>query len=146
MADQSQETGEKKQIPIVPYLRLPTSATDEAYLVGNKCGNCGETYLGSRAICLNCGTSDQMEEIKLSRTGELFTYTVVHQSVPWIRVPYVAAVVRLPEGPFVRASLVEVDPTPEDGVKTGTRVEMLTEKVRQDKEGNDIIAYKFRPL
>jgi len=145
MTTQSQATGEKRQVPIVPYLRLPSSTGEEACLMGSKCRNCGETYLGNRVICIKCGEMDQMEEVALSRTGEIFTYTVVYQSVPWIQQPYIAAVVRLPEGPFVRASLVGVEAGP-DAIKAGTKVAMLTEKVHQDSEGNDIIAYKFKPL
>jgi len=145
MTNQSQVTGEKRQVPIVPYLRLSSSVGEEACLTGSKCRNCGETYLGNRVICIKCGEMDQMEEVALSRTGEIFTYTVVYQSVPWIQQPYIAAVVRLPEGPFVRASLVGVEAGP-DTIKAGTKVAMLTETVRQDNEGNDIIAYKFKPL
>ena len=88
---------------------------------------------------------EQMDEVVLSRTGEIFTYTVVYQSMPGIPSPYIAAVVKLPEGPFVRATIVGVEPEP-GAVKVGTEVVMLTETVRQDHEGNDIIAYKFKPL
>ena len=145
MTRQSQVTGEQKSVPIVPYLRLPSSPGGEAYLVGSKCRNCGETYLGSRVMCLKCNKMDKMDEVALSRTGEIFTYTVVYQSAPWIQLPYIAAVVRLPEGPFVRASIVGVESGPE-AVKVGMKVVMLTEKVRQDSEGNNVIAYKFKPL
>ena len=145
MTTESQTTGEKKPVPMVPYLRLPSSPGEEAYFVGSKCRNCGETYLGSRVICIKCNTMEQMDEVALSRTGEIFTYTVVYQSAPGVQLPYIAAVVKLPEGPFLRASIVGVEPGP-DAVKVGMNVVMLTETVRQDREGNDIIAYKFKPL
>jgi hypothetical protein len=35
------------------------------------------------------------------------------------------------------------NPDPKDWL--GKKVEMYTEKVYSDKEGNDVIAYKFRP-
>ena len=128
----------------MPYLRLPQVPGGEAYLVGTRCQNCGETYLGCQLVCLRCHTAGQMGEVALSRSGELFSYTVVHQSAPWVPVPYIAAVIKLPEGPFVGATLTGCKPEPEQ-VKVGMTVEMVTEKVRQDKEGNDVIAYRFKP-
>jgi len=57
----------------------------------------------------------------------------------------VAGVVRLPEGPVVRASFTGIEADPE-AIKVGASVEMVTEVVRQDAEGNDLVAYKFRPV
>jgi hypothetical protein len=102
-------------------------------------------YLGERAICIKCYKMDQMEEVTLSRRGEIFTFTIVHQSAPWVKVPYVAAVVRLPEGPVVPTVLSACEPTA-DTIKVGMPVELVTEKVRLDDQGNDVIAYKFRPV
>ena len=47
----------------------------------------------------------------------------------------------------VRATVSGLDadnPDPKDWI--GKKVEMYTEKVYSDKEGNDVIAYKFRPV
>jgi len=44
----------------------------------------------------------------------------------------------------VRANLVDVEPKPEN-LKFGMKVEMVTRKVREDSEGNDVIAFFFRP-
>lgn len=137
------KTDTKKAVPIVPYLRLPQREGEEAYLIGSRCKTCGETYLGKRVICIVCYAADEMTEIALSRTGELFTYTVIYQSAPWVQTPYIAGVVKLPEGPFVRASITGCEAQP-DAVWVGMPLEMVTEKVRQDSEGNDIIAYSFR--
>jgi len=96
-----------------------------------------------------------MEEIRLSDRGEVWVFTIVHQSAPGIRTPYVAAIVDLPEGVSVRANLEGVSPEP-GAIPFGMPVEMFTEPVqnqkpdgtsapRVDREGNTIIAYKFRP-
>jgi len=133
----------KKKIPMVPFLKLPENG-DQPYLAGSRCPDCGETYLGRRALCVACGRADGLEEVALSRDGELFTFTVVHQSAPWVAVPYIAAVVKLPEGPVVSASLTGVEPRPEL-LRVGLPLELVTEIVRADAEGNEIVAYKFRP-
>jgi len=139
----SAEQKAKKQIPIVPFLKLPENGA-RPYLAGSRCPNCGETYLGERAICLACGRGNGLEEVALSQGGELFTYTVVYQSAPWVPVPYIAAVVKLPEGPVVRASLTGIEPRPEL-LRAGMALELVTETVRADADGNEVVAYKFRP-
>ncbi len=77
----------------------------------------------------------------------MYAFSVIHQSFPGIPVPYVAATIDLPEGVSVRATVTGLDannPDPKDWL--GKKVEMYTEKVYSDREGNDVIAYRFRPV
>ena len=145
MADAAQATQEKQQRPIVPYLILPEKPQEKPYLVGSRCKVCDARYVGVRNMCSRCSAVDQMEEIRLSDQGEVYIWTIVHQSAPGIPVPYVAAIVDLPEGVSVRANIEGIEPKPEN-VKFGMEVQMYVEKVREDLEGNDIIAYKFKPV
>ena len=71
-------------------------------------------------------------------------YSIVHQSAPGVSTPYVAAIVDLPEGVSVRCTIVDVEPNPAQ-LQFGMPVEMVTKKVREDKDGNDVIAFFFRP-
>ena len=138
------QVAEKKEIPIVPFLRIPEKSGEKPYLVGNKCKQCGAVYLGSRMACARCFSTEPMEELRLSERGELHVFSIVHQSAPGVPVPYVAAIVDLPEGVSVRCNIEGVEPDPKS-LKFGMPVEMFTEKVHTDREGNDIIAFKFRP-
>jgi uncharacterized OB-fold protein len=140
MAETGQTTGERRARPIVPFLRLG----DRPHLVAKKCGSCGAVYLGNRVACSKCSTTGQFSEIPLSTTGSLWVYSIVHQSAPGIPTPYVAAIVDLPEGISVRCNLIDVEADPAK-IPFGMPVEMVTKKVREDKEGNDIIAFFFRP-
>ncbi len=145
--------GERKQRPIIPFLRLPTSSAEKPYLVGQKCKTCGATYLGSERIgCSKCTAVGSLEEVRLSDRGTLWVYSIVHQSVPGVPVPYVAAIVDLPEGVSVRCNIVDIEPDPAK-IKFGMPVEMITRKVRERKEKSgegvedtiDIIAFFFKP-
>ena len=139
MAEQA--TAEKKeQRPIVPFLVLG----DRPYLQGSRCKSCGATYLGKRMACSKCFSADPMDEVKLSNKGELHVFSIVHQSAPGIPTPYVAAIVDLPEGVSVRCTIEGVEPDPKN-LKFGMPVEMFTQKVADDREGNEVIAFKFRP-
>jgi uncharacterized OB-fold protein len=129
--------------PIVPFLRLPENG-GEPYLAGQRCDACGAVYLGRRVACARCTATGPFREIPLSRTGELWVYSIVHQSVPGVAVPYVAAIVDLPEGVSVRCTLVDVEPDPAR-LRFGMPLEMTTAVSQQDREGNDIVAFYFRP-
>ena len=133
----------KKARPIVPFLRLGDNG-EKPYLVAKQCGNCGALYLGRRVACSKCSTTGPFNEIRLSDKGSLWVYSIVYQSAPGIPTPYVAAIVDLPEGASVRCTLIDVEPNPEK-LPFGMPVEMVTKKVREDKDGNDVIAFFFRP-
>lgn len=143
MTQQGIATSEKKVIPLVPYLRLPEKPGEKPYLWGSRCKDCGTAYLGARIACSKCGSTAPMTEVKLSDTGEVWVYSVVTQSAPGVPTPYIAAIIDLPEGVSVRGTIEGIEPKPEN-VRFGTKVKMYTEKVREDREGNDLIAYKFR--
>jgi Predicted nucleic-acid-binding protein containing a Zn-ribbon len=92
-------------------LRLPTAAGEKPYLVGYRCRQCGATYIAAgRVGCSKCTATEPPTEIKLSNHGSLYVYSIVHQSVPGVPVPYVAAIVDLPDGVSVRCNIVDVEP------------------------------------
>lgn len=132
------------QKPIVPFLTLPSDPSDKPYLSGSRCKNCGASYLGTRMACSKCFSTEAMEPIRLSDRGELHVFSIVHQSAPGVPTPYVAAIVDLPEGVSVRCNIQGVDADPKN-LKFGMPVQMVTEKIRTDREGNDVIAFSFTP-
>jgi len=143
---EAQVQAESKPRPIVPYLVLPEKEGGKAYLSGSRCKSCGAAYLGPRTVCGKCLATGSFENIKFSDYGELHTFSIVYQTAPGIQVPFVAAIVDLPEGTSVRCNIEGIEPDPEKLVPLlGKRVEMYTEKIRTDREGNDVIAFKFRP-
>ena len=137
---------EPKQNPIVPFLRIPEDPNDQPYLWGTKCKACGAVFLGERVACGKCGDTGPFEEVRLSDEGEIYVFSVVHQTVPGLDAPYVAAIIDLPEGVSVRGNVYGLDPEKPSRDWFGKKVKMYTEKVRTDREGNDVIAAKFRVL
>ncbi|HLA19023.1 MAG TPA: OB-fold domain-containing protein [Dehalococcoidia bacterium] len=137
---------EPKQNPIVPFLRIPDDPNDQPYLWGTKCKACGAVFLGERIACGKCGDLGPFEEIRLSDEGEIYVFSVVHQTVPGLEAPYVAAIIDLPEGVSVRGNVYGLDPANPNPEWFGKKVKMYTEKVRTDRDGNDVIAAKFRVL
>jgi len=131
-------------LPAIHYLKIP--ATGSPYLEGQKCGACGAMYLGSRSVCSKCAARDQMKTVKLSETGKLYSYSIVHRSFPGIEVPYVSAIVDLDDGTTIKGNLINVEPDPEQ-IRFGMPVEVVYDDAlgRKDKEGNAYLAYFFQP-
>ena len=145
MAEQAQATDTGPR-PIVPFLKL----APKPHLVAVKCGKCGSLFLDlKRVACSKCGTTrDQFSEVSLSDKGKVYVFSVVHQSFPGIKTPYVTAIVDLPDGISVRSNLSGVDP--EDLQKNPQKyfdmpVEMVTSVGAKDREGHDVVIFSYKP-
>lgn len=130
--------------PILPFLELGSNP----HLRGSKC-TCGAVYLdGKRVACSKCGEQNKFSPIKLSNTGKVYVFSVVHQSFPGIKTPYITAIVDLPEGVSVKANLLEVDP--EQAQKEPKKifdmpVDMITFTAAKDREGHEVIGFGYKP-
>ena len=107
MADQQVAQPEAGPRPIIPILKLQP----KPHLVGIKCGSCGALFLDlKRMACSKCGAADGLSQVALSDRGKVWVFSVVHQSFPGIKTPYVTAIVDLPEGISVKSNLIDIDP------------------------------------
>ena len=106
------------------------AAAEGRYLIRH-CNACDHRYWYPRDFCPACWSED-VEWQEASGTGTLYTYSIVHRNdlPPWgDRVPYVAAIVDLDEGPRVMAHLVDVD---HDAIEVGMPVQV---SFREDEDG-----------
>ena len=94
----------KKQIPCLEgWITMPP---EEPRIIGSKCGSCGNYFFPKATICRNplCKKDKPMEDVKFSRRGKLFAYTVNYYSppppyhAPDPFVPFGVASVEMPEG------------------------------------------------
>lgn len=140
MAEQTEASG---PLPVVGWLKLPEDG--EPYLEGHKCKACTAVFLGERNTCSKCGARDQMEVVKLSNKGKLYSYSIVHRSFPGIEVPYVSAIVDLEGGGSVKGNLINVEPDPAQ-IQFDMPVEVVFKDAgRKDQDGNSYISYFFQP-
>lgn len=85
------------------------------------------------------------EQFAFSGMGEVYSYTVLQEPPESFeeQAPYVLALVRLDEGPFITAQLTDLD----GPVTIGDRVEMVTRKLATEgQRGMIIYGYKFRKV
>jgi len=133
---------EKKQKPLKPYLFvMPEDPNEKPYLTAQRCKECGTHFYSGRKNCLQCG-AEPMEAVPLKGTGKLFTYTIVHKQLPGalMQVPYGIAVVEMDEGIHVQSVVDQGF----ENLKVGMDMEVYFDKVAEDPDGNDLLAFKFR--
>jgi uncharacterized OB-fold protein len=140
----TQEAAAPTKKPLLPFIKVPDNFPDkDITLWGSKCTSCGAQFLGERTACGKCGATT-FEEVSFSDEGEIYVFSVVHQSVPGIEAPYVGAIIDLKDGPSVRANVYGLDPEKPSTDWFGKKVKMYGEKVATDRDGNEVIAAKFK--
>ncbi|MFB8125223.1 Zn-ribbon domain-containing OB-fold protein [Streptomyces bacillaris] len=112
------------------FTRPYWDAAAEGRLLIRRCGGCGRAHHYPREFCPYCWSEDVAWEPASGR-ATLYTWSVVHRNdLPPFgeRVPYVAAVVDLAEGPRMMTEIVEC-------AHTGLRVGMVLTAVFRVPEG-----------
>jgi uncharacterized OB-fold protein len=133
------------QIPIKNgLLTSPLTPLEQVRLVGSKCVHCGEVAFGTVSSCPNCVGTD-LNTIKLSETGVLWTYTVIRNRPPGDYrgpdpfVPFAEGLVEMPEGIRVLSPVAcEIEK-----LAIGMKLKFEAYKLYQNADGADVIAFRF---
>jgi len=113
-------------------------------LEGTKCGCCGRIFFPSRAFCPDCRRESigKMAPFRLSRKGEVYSFSVVHEASNINRrmMPYTVAFIRNDDGVMLAGQIVDIEP---EKVCIGMKVHAVLRKL--DEDGNaGIIHYAFK--
>lgn len=133
---------EKKVIEAIPGAF--EIENDHPYLVGTKCSKCGAAFFPPRYICTYCLTDEGVQKARLGNKGTLYSYTVINVASKEFNPPYAFGFVIL-EPEKIRIPTVLTGFDLKEELKSGTQMEMVIEKLRNDEQGNEIVSYKFRP-
>tara|TARA_Y100001970_G_scaffold6002_1_gene6841 strand:+ start:3328 stop:3756 length:429 start_codon:yes stop_codon:yes gene_type:complete len=117
------------------------------YLSAQQCNACNAIFLDNRISCSKCFELNNFSTIRLSDTGSLYSYSIVHRSFPGIEVPYISAIVDLDDGGTIKGNLINVDPNPKN-ISFDMKVKLVFQDAlgRKDKDGNSYVSYFFEPL
>jgi len=92
-------------------------------------------------ICPSCWT--KLNQIKLSRTGKLYSYSFIHVGQRGIKSPYAIGYVDFPEEVRIYGQLA----IPPESLKLGMDVEVVEGVVRIDKNGVPVMkSYMFKAV
>ncbi|MEV0720055.1 Zn-ribbon domain-containing OB-fold protein [Asanoa sp. NPDC050611] len=95
-------------------------ATREHRYTVQRCAACGHVQHPPRAVCVRCGSTDDLALTDASGNGTVDAWTVVHRAPrAGVAVPYTIARIRLAEGPIVLSRLDGDDWTIGDPVRVG---------------------------
>jgi hypothetical protein len=112
----------RADIPIIDSASAPYwDGARQGRLLIAECGACGKVHHYPRPFCPHCW-SDDVRPVQASGTGMLYTYSTVYvNDLPPFsdRLPYVAAIVELAEGPRVMTTIEGAVP---DGLQVGMAV------------------------
>ena len=133
---------EKKMVKgLASYWRLIPQRYN---LIGTRCKNCGEKFFPPRKLCPKCRRAGEIEKFKFSGNGEIYSYTIIHTAPEGFEFqrPYVMAIIKLDEGPWVTSQIVDCKP---EDVEIGKKVRMVFRKIiAGGKEGTIRYGYKFK--
>ncbi len=97
-------------------------------LIIQHCRSCNENIFYPRIRCPKCH-SDALDWIEASGKGVIYSYSVVQNNAPsgfLADMPYVVAIVRLPEGVQMLTNIVDCDP---DSIHCDMPVEVVFRQV-----------------
>ena len=114
-------------------------------LSGNRCTNCDKRFFPKRSLCPYCFEKENMENVELDRFGVIYACTLVHITSPsGIKAPYAYGYVDIPADKIrVFGLFTGADPS---SFCAGQKVELVIEAIRINKEGQEVIGYKFKPV
>lgn len=109
-------------------------------LMGCRCRKCGKMIYPSKEVCLNC-LNDDMERVHLSRTGTLYSFTIVHMPSEHFKHPYAIGWIELPEGVRIFSQIRHWQ---ERSLEIGMDMELDVEDLWEEGE-TKVTGYIFRP-
>ncbi len=122
---------------------IPKKENEKPLLIGQRCTRCGKSYFPPASVCPKCLGGDKIEKILLGPYGKLFTFSIVRQGPPQYAevTPYAIGYVDLEENIRVFSQILT---DTFDELEIGMKVEMVLSKLYTDKDGMNVIGYKFK--
>ena len=110
---------------------------------GGRCRTCGAVQYPIPRLCGECATKDQIDEVKLAKTGTVYTFTLDHLDAgKYVNVPVPRLVLDLTDGGRVFLSMTDGDP---QDVKIGMTVEIVFRRLHEASSFHNYY-WKCRPL
>ena len=130
---------ERESVPLREGLF--TRDTEGGVLLASRCTLCGQVFFPKRGHCLDC-LNNSMESVVLSRTGKLYTFTIVYMPTEHYSPPYAIGWVEFPEGVRVFG---QIEGWEQQSLRIGMDMQVIIGKLWEEEE-QEVIGYKFEPV
>jgi hydroxymethylglutaryl-CoA synthase len=108
-----------------------------------RCSGCGAVLYPIPRVCGECGTKDEIEEIKLAKTGTVFTFTLDHlEDGKYVNVPVPRLVLDMEGGGRLFLSMTDGDP---EEVAIGMSAEVIFRRLHDASSFHNYY-WKCRPV
>jgi uncharacterized protein len=140
----------KPQVPAIEGWFTTDAA--QPHLLGSRCTQCKSYFFPKETLfCRNPGcTGSEFEEVPLSRTGRLWSFTTNHYAppAPYMSpdpfVPYTVAAVELDEEKMVVLGQLAAGVDPKS-LKVGMNVELVLDTLYEDETAAHLV-WKWKPV
>ncbi len=139
-----------KWVVVEPGLfKYPLGEGEKPALLGGRCTKCGKIFFPKRSLCPDCFDDSfaegTIESIALDSRGIIYASIVARVPSPvGIKHPYAYGYVDIPTNK-IRVFALFTGAEPESFI-SGQEVELVLEPVAVNKQGQQVITYKFRPI
>lgn len=113
-------------------------------LLTTRCNRCDLEFYPRRTRCIKCSGDDQLADAQLTESGQLYTYSVVHQSIPAFQVPYMIGYIDFKKS-GIRVFGQITGCRPED-LEIGMPLEMCIEPLGPTEQQKEKLVCKFKPV
>jgi uncharacterized OB-fold protein len=146
-----EQSSPDKQVPVIDgWFTWPPAP--EPHLIGTRCTSCGDYFFPTVDACRNprCMSTD-LEEVKLSRKGKLYTYSINHFQAPppYVPpdpfVPYATGVIELEKEQMKVHGQISQN-TDFESLRIGMEMEVVLETLYTDEQGNNVTSWRFKPV
>ncbi|MHA1338937.1 MAG: OB-fold domain-containing protein [Promethearchaeota archaeon] len=121
---------------------------DEKFLYrmyGMKCNKCGTIQYPIWRACIECGEKDNKTDVKLKKTGKIYTFTLDHlEGGNYYDTPVPRCVIDLDGGGRILLNMTDIE-SPQKNVKIGMDVEMTFRFIHPGANYNNYY-WKCRPI
>jgi uncharacterized OB-fold protein len=140
----------KKRVPAVEGWF--TMESQQPHLLGSRCNRCRSYFFPKESFfCRNPGCGGNgFEDVPLSRTGKIWSFTTNHYAppAPYVSpdpfVPYTVAAVELAAEKMVVLGQVAAGVDPKT-LKVGMNMELVLERLYED-EAAEYVVWKWKPV
>ncbi len=124
-----------------PYLTEGPEEDGDRRLLAGECAACGKRVFPPPPVCPRCN-GEEMNPLVLGRAGRLYSYTVIHQGPAWLKAPYMAVYVDMPEGVRIFSLLAGMDA---GDMKCDMPVSLRITEPVTSSDGRRVLAFMFGP-
>lgn len=125
-------------------MQLSSSSADEHHLIGSKCRSCGAVAFPKRMVCHKC-LKDTVEEMPLGNRGKLASFVVAWAVPEGFKPPMMLGYIDMPEGIRLLSMITGCEAS-YDALELGQEMRLVFEPIRTDEDGNQVMAFKFKPI